>query len=217
MYLWAEYSAFSNMTVIYPVIYYTLDLWVDQEAVATKWRSLNPTLTRRRAPVSSLRGLHPLLRRQHVHEGPDADHHAHGGRGRVSALPLPESLRPPHGHHLPRLGRHPEAGAGRGSCQTDGQPRYCIPHVPLSPVVCLRSSTSTQRLRPLVSTRLPLLFSAVVLIVSYDFTILQWSSPDAFRDCMCFFTRIIMTSLLNTTLSCTASLRGCLPSVEFQW
>lgn len=131
--------------------------------MAAKWRSPKPTLTCRRAPVSPLRGLHPLLRRQHVHEGPDADHHAHGGRGRVSALPLPESLRPPHGHHLPRLGRHPEAGAGRGSCQTDGQPRYCIPTCLSPPVVCLRSSTSTQRHRALVSTRLPLLFPLLFL------------------------------------------------------
>lgn len=180
MYLWAEYSAFSNMTSYIRSYIAHWTFQVDQEAVATKWRCLNPTLTCLRAPVSSLRGLHPLLRRQHVHEGPDADHHAHGGRGRVSALPLPESLWPPHGHHLPRLGRHPEAGAGRGSCQTDGQPRYCIPMcLSPPPVVCLRSSTSTQRHRPLLSTPLPLLFLLFPMISPYCNDRLQMSSEIA--------------------------------------
>lgn len=80
----------------------------------------------------SHRGFHPLLRWQHVHEGGDADHHAHRGRGRLPAFSLPAGLRPPHGHHLPRLSRHAQAGVGWGSRETHGQPRYRMtPHPPI--------------------------------------------------------------------------------------
>lgn len=62
--------------------------------------------------IPSCRGLHPVLRRQHVHEGGDPQRHTHGGRGRVAPLHVPAGVRPPHGRHLPRVGRHAEAGAG---------------------------------------------------------------------------------------------------------
>lgn len=70
------------------------------------------------------RGVHPVLRRQHVHEGGDPQHHAHGGRGRLPPLHVPAGLRPPHGRHVPRVGRHAAARAGQRQGQADGQPRY---------------------------------------------------------------------------------------------
>lgn len=70
------------------------------------------------------RGVHPVLRRQHVHEGGDPQHHAHGGRGRLPPLHVPAGLRPAHGRHVPRVGRHAAARAGQRQGQADGQPRY---------------------------------------------------------------------------------------------
>lgn len=70
------------------------------------------------------RGVHPVLRRQHVHEGGDPHGHTHGGRGRLAPLHVPAGLRPADGRHLPRVCRHAEAGAGQWTGQADGQPRY---------------------------------------------------------------------------------------------
>ena len=66
------------------------------------------------------RGVHPELRRQHVHEDHHAHGHAHRGRGRVLPLHVPASLRAAGGHHLQGLCRHPAFGAGRGACQAHG-------------------------------------------------------------------------------------------------
>lgn len=84
-------------------------------------------------PAFSHRGFHPLIWWQYVYEGGDADHHAHWSWGCLPAFSLPAGLWPPHGHHLPRLSRYAQAGVGRGSRQTHGQPRYRMPaptHLP---------------------------------------------------------------------------------------
>lgn len=163
-------------------------------AKSSKWRPMIHGVTC--CHVLSHRGLHPLLRRQHVHEGFNADHHAHGGRGRVSAFPLTESLRPPHGNHLPRLSRHTQAGAGWGSCQTHSQPRYCI-------TMCLSPQSSAsipppspKDSLPLFSSQLSLFWAIIITIISFYFMTLQWLFQDVLKDCMWLFTRIIMTPFL---------------------
>lgn len=81
----------------------------------------------------SHRGVHSFLRWQHVHEGGDANNHAHGGRGRLAALSLPEGLWPPHGDHITRLSRHTQDRAGWRPRQTYGQLRYRMLPPPLHP------------------------------------------------------------------------------------
>lgn len=73
---------------------------------------------------SADRGFHPVVRRQHVHEGGDPGRRAHGGGGRLAALHVSAGLWPADGRHLPRVCRHAQARAGQRPGQADGQPRY---------------------------------------------------------------------------------------------
>lgn len=103
-------------------------------------------LTVDRFLLFSHRGIHPFLRWQHVHEGGDANNHAHWGWGCFTAVPLPEGLRFAYGYDIPRLGRHTQDRVGRGPCKTHGQLRYRMLPPPLHPHPCIHPSVFTNEM-----------------------------------------------------------------------
>lgn len=113
----------------------------------------------------SHRGVHPLIWRQHVHEGGDANNYAHWSRGCLNAFSLPEGLRSPHGHHFPRFSRHTQDRVGWGSCQTHGQSRYRM----LPPTPHLHSSVPTLPSSPMKwFTNLFSPYFSILLFFSYS-------------------------------------------------